>query len=512
MNFEKNETALLDQIIRSTSNKYFFNDLPENKFLYQKSIHEAANAVVNHLESRDTPFTGVSVEAIEERFEKIFLDAEENLTLNESLEELKELYLNDAVNFHHNKYVAHLNCPVLIPALAAEVIISSINTSMDTWDQSIGGTFVELKLINWTLDHMGYPADADGIFTSGGTQSNLMGLLLARDQFIKTHYAVDPKMQGLPAEASKFRIFCSEVSHFSLKKNASLLGLGQNSIVPVAVDHRYRMDMSALGQAIEIERAKGNIAIAVVGTAGTTDTGAIDPLAEIAAIAQQYGMWFHVDAAYGGGLLLSDKHKHKLKGLELSDSTTIDYHKTYFQPVSSSAFFMRHKKYVEHIKYHADYLNSKEQEDEGIPNMVKKSIQTTRRFDALKLWLTLRVMGRKRLGQYIDDIIQLAQDTAMSLRTSGDFEVLNQPEISAILFRYQPFQKGKALTEEQLSGLNAYIRKAMFHEGEALIASTKVNGSVYLKFTLLNPLTTIRDMEEIIQIIKKHGQEFFRNN
>ncbi|UII19035.1 pyridoxal phosphate-dependent decarboxylase family protein [Fulvivirga ligni] len=500
---------LLDGLTKDQLYKYIFSELPENKAYYQKSMNQAVNAIVEHLENRNEPFSGASLEEVKVRFSKIFIDdTGYGATLHEVLDELKELYLNDAISFHNRKYVAHLNCPILTPALAAEVIISSINTSMDTWDQSAGGTFIELKLIDWTLNKIGYPVDSDGIFTSGGTQSNMMGLLLARDHFIHQRYKIDPKVDGLPPEATRFRIFCSEVSHFSLKKNAALLGLGQKSIVSVPVNEYYQMDTHTLIHAIEKERLSGNIPIAIVGTAGTTDFSSIDPLSDIAEVAETYNLWFHVDAAYGGGLVLSDKHCYKLKGIELSDSATIDYHKTFFQPVSSSGFFMRNKTHVDYIKYHADYLNSKEQEEEGLPNMVKKSIQTTRRFDALKLWMTLRMMGRKKLGQYIDDIIYLAQQTALMLRERGKFEVLNQPEISAIVFRYNPIPG----TRIDLCSVNAHIRKAMFNEGKALIASTKVKGQVYLKFTLLNPLTELKDLEEIADIIQKHGEEYFRNN
>jgi L-2,4-diaminobutyrate decarboxylase len=492
---------------------YLFSGLQENRAYYQKSILQSLQAVTGNLETRQTPFSGASLTQIKEKFNGVLLDEhEDGLSLQASLEELKELYLNDAIHFHDPRYAAHLNCPVLIPALAAEVIISSLNSSMDTWDQSAGATFIELRLIAWTLGKIGYPAAADGVFTSGGTQSNLMGLLLARDHYIKTKYGIDPKTEGLPAEASRFRVFCSEASHFSLKKSASLLGLGQKCIVPVAVDADYKMDVRALLEAIALQLQLGNIPIAIVGTAGTTDFGAIDPLTDLAAIARQYQLWFHVDAAYGGGLVLSDRHAHKLKGIEHSDSTTIDYHKTFFQPVSSSGFFMRDKRCIDYISYHADYLNSREQEEEGIPNMVKKSIQTTRRFDALKLWMTLRTMGRRRLGSYIDEIIALAQQTAVLLRRDPDFELLHQPEISALVFRYAPPGARVELTEGQLSDLNLAIRKAMFNEGKALVAGTRVNQEVYLKFTLLNPLTTITDIQDIIKIIKRHGKEYLNQH
>lgn len=489
--------------------KHLFNGLPENKANYQRVINQTVNLVVEHLEERNTPFTGVSIEKVRERFEGINLnDFPDGIPLPHVLDELKSLYLNDAISFHQNKYVAHLNCPILIPTLAAEVIISAINTSMDTWDQSTGATFIELELIKWTLNQLGMPENGDGVFTSGGTQSNLMGLLLARDHYIKSRYGIDPKVDGIPPEASKFRVFCSSCSHFSLKKSAALLGLGHKAIIPVAVDAKHRMDVADLKKAIDREVSSGNIPIALVGTAGTTDFSAIDPLREVAQVAAYHQLWFHVDAAYGGGLLLSKLHKHKIEGIELADSITVDYHKTFFQPVSSSAFFVRNAQAFDYVKYHADYLNSKEQENDGMPNMVKKSIQTTRRFDALKLWMTLRTVGIDGLGKYIEDIITLASDTYQLMKIDNDFEVLNEPEISAIVFRFAPNE----VDESELCQLNAFIRKTMFGEGQALIASTKVNGKTYLKFTLLNPLTSLHIMEEIIMEIKNHGYAYINKN
>lgn len=488
----------------------FFNHLSENRAFYQKSVNQAIHAVVEFLEKRKTPFTGISVDEVKSKFTGNVLEQSSALTIQEALDELQHLYLNDTIAFHHPKYLAHLNCPVLIPTLVAEIISSAVNTSMDTWDQSIGATFIEQQLIEWTLKQIAYPQNADGIFTSGGTQSNLMGLLLARDEYIHKHYNINSKISGLPDDAAKFRIFCSELSHFSLKKNASLLGLGQKAIIPVRTDKLYKMDIAALKEAILACKREGNIPIAVVATAGTTDFGSIDPLSEIAGIAREHQLWFHVDAAYGGGLILSEKHKAKLHGIEDSDSVTIDYHKTFFQPVASSGFFMRDKKYISHISYYAEYLNSKEQEADGLPNMVKKSIQTTRRFDALKLWLTLRVTGINGLGQFIDDIIELANDTTDLMSGDNDFEVLNQPEISAIVFRLVP--SNYALSEDEISSLNACIRKSMFNEGAALIASTKFKGATYLKFTLLNPLTKIEHIQEVISHIKLHGDNWCQQN
>ncbi|HJS00363.1 MAG TPA: aspartate aminotransferase family protein [Flavobacterium sp.] len=502
---EQIEKLELEKVVGKNYNQHIFSNNNEAIAIYKESMAKAITTITNHLEQRDTPFTGTSIATIKEKIDAICLEENrEGKNLDTVLEELKAIYLNDCIHFHDPKYIAHLNCPILTPTLVAEAFISSLNSSMDTWDQSTGATFIELKLVEWTIEKLGYPKNADGIFTSGGTQSNMMGLLLARDHYVKKHYNMDPKMDGLPADASKFRVLCSEVSHFSLKKNLSLLGLGQNAVVPVAVDSNFRMSIEALKKVIEQQKDLGNIPIAIVGTAGTTDFGSVDPLTAIAGIAQENQLWFHVDAAYGGGLLISQKHKNKLKGIELSDSATIDYHKTFYQPVSSSGFFMRDKTYVDYIKYHADYLNSKEQEDEGIPNMVKKSIQTTRRFDALKLWFTLRIIGTEGLSTYMDKAIDNAIFTANLLNNHDDFELIHSPEISTLVFRYTPWKASQG----SFCCLNSYIRKAIFNEGKAIITSTKVYNEVFLKFTLLNPLTTPTDIEEIIDLIILHGQEY----
>lgn len=498
------ELLIVDQ-----NREHIFSNEKNGIANYKRSMKKAIHAITNTLKERKTPFTGKSIDALKQKFDEIQLkDFKDIHSLEFVIEELKELYLDDCVHFHHPKYIAHLNCPILTPTLVAEAFISSLNSSMDTWDQSTGGTFIELKLIEWTLDILGFPTEGDGIFTSGGTQSNLMGLLLARDFYIKNNYDIDPKMEGLPAEASKFRVFCSDVSHFSLKKNLSLLGLGQNAVIPITVDADFKMDIKKLELAIEEQKQLGNIPIAIVGTAGTTDFGSIDSLTAISTIAKQNKLWFHVDAAYGGGLLISEKHKSKLRGIELADSATIDYHKTFYQPVSSSGFFMRDKSFIDYIKYHADYLNSKEQEEEGVPNMVKKSIQTTRRFDALKLWFTLRMIGVEGLSSYLEKAIENAQFTAQYLNERKDFEIIHQPEISAVVFRYTPYSG----LDATYCNLNSHIRKAMFNEGKAIITSTKVKEEVFLKFTLLNPLTTTKDIEEVIDLIVFHGQQYSLKN
>ncbi|MFJ2718145.1 lysine decarboxylase DesA [Streptomyces sp. NPDC087437] len=468
---------------------HLLNDLTAEH--YRRSVKEGVERVAARLATTDRPFTGVTADALAPRIERIDLDRPLNDT-TAALDELEEVYLQDAVYFHHPRYLAHLNCPVVIPAVLGEAILSAVNSSLDTWDQSAGGTLIERKLIDWTAARVGLGPDADGVFTSGGTQSNLQALLLAREE-------------AKSDAVSKLRILTSEASHFSVRKSARLLGLGPDSVVCVPVDHDQRMQTLALAHELERCRRDGLVPMAVVATAGTTDFGSVDPLPEIAELCEQFGTWLHVDAAYGCGLLVSPTRRDLLAGIERADSVTVDYHKSFFQPVSSSAVLVRDASVLRHATYHADYLNPRRAVTERIPNQVDKSLQTTRRFDALKLWMTLRVMGADGVGQLFDEVCDLAAAGWKLLASDPRFDVVVEPALSTLVFRYIP----AAVTDPaEIDRANLYARKALFASGAAAVAGTKVAGRHYLKFTLLNPETTTDDLTAVLDLIAGHAEQY----
>ncbi|MEV5879730.1 lysine decarboxylase DesA [Streptomyces sp. NPDC052101] len=458
---------------------------------YRSSVTEGVERVAAKLATTDRPFTGVTVDALTPRVDAIDLDRPLGDTAA-VLDELEDVYLKDAVYFHHPRYLAHLNCPVVIPAVLGEAVLSAVNSSLDTWDQSAGGTLIERRLIDWTARRIGLGPAADGVFTSGGTQSNLQALLLAREE---------AKTDSL----AELRIFASEASHFSVQKSAKLLGLGQESVVAVPVDHNKRLQTVALARELERCRRDGLVPMAVVATAGTTDFGSIDPLPEIAELCAQYGVWMHVDAAYGCGLLASLKYRDRLAGIDRADSVTVDYHKSFFQPVSSSALLVRDAATLRHATYHADYLNPRRMVQERIPNQVDKSLQTTRRFDALKLWMTLRVMGADGIGALFDEVCDLAAEGWKLLAADPRYDVVVEPTLSTLVFRYIP----AAVTDPaETDRANLYARKALFASGDAVVAGTKANGRHYLKFTLLNPETTPADIAAVLDLIAGHAEQY----
>ncbi|MFD5240034.1 lysine decarboxylase DesA [Streptomyces tendae] len=458
---------------------------------YRRSVTEGVERVAAKLATTDRPFTGVTVDALSPRIDGIDLDEPLHDTAA-VLDELEDVYLRDAVYFHHPRYLAHLNCPVVIPAVLGEAVLSAVNSSLDTWDQSAGGTLIERKLIDWTCARIGLGPAADGVFTSGGTQSNLQALLLAREEAKTEDFA-------------SLRIFASEVSHFSVKKSAKLLGLGPDAVVSVPVDRDKRMQTVALARELERCARDGLVPMAVVATGGTTDFGSIDPLPEIAGLCEQYGVWMHVDAAYGCGLLASLKYRDRITGIERADSVTVDYHKSFFQPVSSSAVLVRDAATLRHATYHAEYLNPRRMVQERIPNQVDKSLQTTRRFDALKLWMTLRVMGADGIGELFDEVCDLAAEGWKMLAADPRFDVVVRPSLSTLVFRYIP---ADVTDPAGIDRANLYARKALFASGDAVVAGTKVAGRHYLKFTLLNPETTTADIAAVLDLIAGHAEQY----
>lgn len=460
---------------------------------YRRSVTAGVERVAAKLAAADRPFSGVGVGELAPVIDAIDLDRPLG-DASAALDELEDVYLRDAVYFHHPRYLGHLNCPVVIPAVLGEAVLSAINSSLDTWDQSAGGTLIERKLIDWTTDRIGLGPAADGIFTSGGTQSNLQALLLAREE-----------AKSRPEHFTRLRIFASECSHFSVQKSAKLLGLGPDSVVSVPVDSNKRMQTVALARALEQCVAEGAVPMAVVATGGTTDFGSIDPLPEIAALCERFSTWMHVDAAYGCGLLASRTRRHLLDGIELADSVTVDYHKSFFQPVSSSAVLVRDRATLRHATYHAEYLNPQRMAQERIPNQVDKSLQTTRRFDALKLWMTLRIMGADGVGELFDEVCGLAAEGWRLLAADPRFDVVVEPQLSTLVFRYIP---ADVTAPAEIDRANLYARKALFASGEAVVAGTKVGDRQYLKFTLLNPETTAQDITAVLDLISGHAEQY----
>ncbi|GKW37274.1 pyridoxal phosphate-dependent decarboxylase family protein [Pectobacterium carotovorum] len=468
---------------------------------YQDAITQSSQAVMQWLQQPEM-YQGKTVAELRER---ITLDFNpQGLGNQAAIERAIEYFLKDSLSVHHPQCVAHLHCPSLVVSQAAEVLINATNQSMDSWDQSPSATIIEMKLIEWLRTQVGYQSGDAGVFTSGGTQSNLMGLMLARDAFF-ARQGHSIQQDGLVGNLKKIKVFCSENAHFSVQKNMALLGLGYQCVTLVKTDRFARMDLNDLAEKVTLAKANGEQILAIVATAGTTDAGAIDPLRAIATLAAEHQIWVHVDAAWGGALLLSEKYRDYLDGIELVDSITLDFHKQFFQTISCGAFLLKEARHYELMRYQAAYLNSEFDEAQGVPNLVSKSLQTTRRFDALKLWMGLEALGQQQYAAIIDHGVTLAQQVAQYVDEHASLELVMQPQLASVLFRFRPQQLATA-DDATIALLNQRIGDALLESGRANVGVTEFNGVTCLKLTLLNPTVNLDDVKVLLDLVESTAQ------
>jgi L-2,4-diaminobutyrate decarboxylase len=427
------------------------------------------------------------------------------------LDDLGRLAVRHAVDPAHPACAAHLHCQPLAAAVAADALAGATNPSLDSWDQAPIATHLERRLVAGLTARAGYdPATADGVITTGGTQSNLLGLLLARDG-AERRRGRDVAADGLGPDAGGYRVLCSELAHFSVGRSAALLGLGRRAVEPVAVDGEQRLALGALDRALDRLDDAGLAPLALVATAGTTDFGSVDPLAAMAERARQRGLWLHVDAAYGGALLFSDRHRGLLDGIAEADSVSLDFHKLLWQPIACGAFLVRDAATLAPLDVHVPYLNPDEPAAAPagwrMQHLVGRSPATTRRFDALKVLVSFQALGRRAIGERIDRTLALAAHAGELVDAEPALALARRPGLGSVVFRYLPARDHPARSDR----LNDAIRLRLLAAGEAVIGRTEVAGRTHLKLTLLNPDVTGTDVARLVAAVVRAGADLDRD-
>ena len=430
----------------------------------------------------------------------------------QALAELTRVLAYGAADPSDPACVAHLQNPTLAVSAVADFVVSVLNPSLDSWDQAPAATALEEEVVAALADLVGYaPSRAGGVLTTGGTESNLMGLLLARDWAVRRYHGLDAGTTGLPAPLDgRLRILCSREAHFSVARAAALLGLGEDAVVRVAADEDHRMDPGALAEALGRIQARDEVPAAVVATAGTTDFGAIDPLRRIAETALDHGAWLHVDAAHGGGALFSDRLAPLLQGIELADSVGLDLHKFGWQPVPAGVFLTRSADSFAPLERHVSYLNPVDDEEAGYPSLLGRSLRTTRRADAFKVAVTLRALGRSGLGGLVERCHDSARYAALAIGRHPRLVLEAAPVLSSVVFAYRTAEGADS------DRVNAALRRRLLAEGRAVVGRTDVadaasapsgGGGVRLKLTFLNPATTPSDIDALLEAVVAAGEK-----
>ena len=478
----------------SADEPLLLSDSEEVKERFSLMIRETLDAIFGSY-SDGSAFSGIGPYDLRKRIGDLGFLPDEGKGFDRVLDDVSKEILPHMLRTWSTRYMPHLHSPVLTESICSELIIACFNDSMDSWDQGPAATELEESMIYGLLGLFGFPQDGgDGCFTSGGSQSNISAIIAARDWYCRKKFGWDVKKNGLPPEYTKLRIYTSEISHFSMDKASHILGMGYRAVRKIPVDSRCRIDVEAFGRMLEEDTKEGLYPFCAVATFGTTDFGSIDGAEGMRELCDRYGMYLHADAAYGSGLIMSQQYKDRIASISLCDSVTVDFHKMFLLPISCSAVLVRDKTLLECFELHADYLNREEDEEDGYINLVGKSMQTTRRFDALKVYMAFQTRGADGYGKMIDKAVGNASYFYGRISEDPDFIAPVEPELSSVVFALRSGDE-----------VNKKVRRALLSEG-TVIGQTVMDGRVMLKFTLLNPNLEHSQIDDVIARIKELGR------
>ncbi len=409
----------------------------------------------------------------------------------------------------HPRFFGYVASPSTAPGAFADLLASAVNVNVTSWRSGPAATEIEQTVISWLGEMIGYSTaehGTHGLLTSGGSMANLTALLIAHRTKSESTVARSGLWNRQP-----MTIYASTEIHMSIPKAADLLGLGRGQVRLVECDDHFRMNVASLRELIKADIAIGLKPFCVVGSAGTVNTGAVDPLPEIAEVAKEFGLWFHVDGAYGALAALDPAKRQLFAGLDRADSVSLDPHKWLYVPLDSGCLLFRDEARARAAFSfdEADYIKIHERDETEAFAFWNYGPELSRRFRALKIWLTLRYYGVKRISAAVSEDNALAAYLAQRIEEAADFELLAEPELSICCFRYLPSSfRSPAVTfsetdESELDRLNNEIMLAVQRGGRAYVSNATLRGRFALRACITNFRTTRADLVQTLDIIRE---------
>jgi aromatic-L-amino-acid/L-tryptophan decarboxylase len=398
-------------------------------------------------------------------------------------------------------YFGQFNPTPLAIGVWADALCSALNQNAGTWRNGPTSAMIEAQVIGWLCELIGYGPGAFGVLASGGSEANLIALKCARDKAAR-----DICDLGVRAAKGELTVYASEQCHFSVEKSVDILGLGRRSLRKIDTDEGFHVRVDLLRAAIERDRRDGRLPFCIVGIAGATSTGVIDPLPELAEIARENNCWFHVDAAYGGGLAFSDKQKVKLRGIELANSITFDPHKWMFVPFACGTTLVRDGGNVlrESFDISPEYLSEDRGGDDVQFDFFRYGQMGTRRFNALKLWMAFKFMGKSGYAETVERHLELTRHLAQRLDELPDFERTGEIETAVCCFRYLP-ERVRAMIPDDRDRIQQSLQQRVEKSGKAFFPSTILHGRRALRVNINSYLTERRHVDDLVELLKQEG-------
>jgi L-2,4-diaminobutyrate decarboxylase len=396
-------------------------------------------------------------------------------------------------HLHHPRYVGHqVSSPLPLAALC-DFVSSLLNNGMAVYEMGPASTAMEHHVLRWMAGQLGLPDTAGGVLTSGGSVGNLTALLAAR----QAKAGFDAWNAGSTA-GPPLTVLVAETAHYCLARATKVMGWGSSGITPVPVDAHFRLRPEALEDALAAATRAGRRPIAVVASAGSTSTGAFDPLDAVAGFCQRHGLWFHVDGAHGASAALSPTYRHQVKGIERADSVVWDAHKMMMMPALVTAVVFRDgSRSFEAFAQQASYLfaqDTRRWSDVGL-----RTLECTKEMMALKLYTCLSLLGTRFFSDYVTATFELTRRFAQRLQAAGDFEVPVAPDCNILCFRHTP----RGLAASELDALQGRLRQQLITQGGFYLVQTTLPTGVYLRTTLINPLTSDAELDALMEALRR---------
>jgi aromatic-L-amino-acid decarboxylase len=452
----------------------------------------------------------------------------EPATLNEVLEEFSTRVAPHTVSAWHPRSFGYFTPPPLFASVAGELLAQVAQQGIDIWHAGPIGAFVEEEVVRWLSDLVGYGEGSFGLLTSGGVMANFIAMAIARDVHVPRLRSLDGRPRGRNLEGLRF--YASDQTHFSIGRALDLLGFPEDTLVVVPADEAFRLRGAAVAEAIDRDRAAGLTPVAIAAVTGATNTGSVDRVGELADVAAREGLWLHVDAAYGAAVRLSERDAGRVADLERADSVTVDPHKWLFQSYDIGGLVVRDGAVLERAfggrrpeYYRAGFgatggngatpARGAADDDDGHGsedqlNFWRLGFEGTRRWRALKLWLSWKHVGTAGFGRLVEANNDLAAHLAARIAASDDFEALPAvPELSVVCFRHLPDGRpGPAPATAASTALDAHqdaLQKALEASGEGWVTTTRLRGATWLRAGILNTQSTVDDVDALLDILRR---------
>lgn len=396
-------------------------------------------------------------------------------------------------NAQHLRSFGYFTPPPLPMSVAGELLAQWANQGVDIWNAGPAAALVAEEVVAWLSDLVGH-SDGFGVLTSGGVMANVMAMALARDLGLE---------RGRGAGLEGARVYVSDQAHFSIGRALDLLGFPPETLRVLPSDQAFRLRGETLVAAVSADREAGLRPLAVAAVSGSTNTGSVDAVSELAEVAAREKMWLHVDAAYGGAVRLSAREAWRVPDLELADSVTIDPHKWFFQAVDIGGLVVRRRRDLPDV-FHSSpeyYRRPAVDDDQAEPlNWYQYSMEGTRRFRALKLWMSWKHLGTEGLGRLIESNLDLAAHLANRCRESPDLDLApERPELSVVCFRHLP----KGASGDDLDRHQDRLQRGLEVSGEGWVSTTRLRGRTYLRAGILNYMSSTADVDGLLASLRR---------